>query len=78
MEYYGISALVKLLCAFCFIYLAFYSLQSLELKTFFKKGHDGQIRVLFLLLAIVIGYTANNFFFEILDLSKNFMITIMR
>ncbi|MCJ0583975.1 DUF1146 family protein [Enterococcus cecorum] len=56
------------------IYLAFWSLQSLNLQTLFKKQKASQIRVFMLLLAIGLGYLVSSFFFEILQLSKNLFI----
>ena len=69
-----IEQLVRFICHLIWIYLAFWSLQSLNLQTLFKKNKEGQIRVLMLLLAIGLGYLVSSFFFEILQLSKNLFI----
>ena len=69
-----IEQLVCFISHLIWIYLAFWSLQSLNLQTLFKKNKEGQIRVLMLLLAIGLGYLVSSFFFEILQLSKNLFI----
>ncbi|WP_300122448.1 DUF1146 family protein [uncultured Enterococcus sp.] len=69
-----VEQLVRFISHLIWIYLAFWSLQSLNLQTLFKKNKEGQIRVLMLLLAIGLGYLVSSFFFEILQLSKNLFI----
>ena len=69
-----IEQLVRFISHLIWIYLAFWSLQSLNLQTLFKNNKEGQIRVLMLLLAIGLGYLVSSFFFEILQLSKNLFI----
>ena len=69
-----VEQLVRFISHLIWIYLAFWSLQSLNLQTLFKKNKEGQIRVFMLLLAIGLGYLVSSFFFEILQLSKNLFI----
>ena len=69
-----VEQLVRFISHLIWNYLAFWSLQSLNLQTLFKKNKEGQIRVLMLLLAIGLGYLVSSFFFEILQLSKNLFI----
>lgn len=73
-----IEQLVRFISHLIWIYLAFWSLQSLNLQTLFKKNKEGQIRVLMLLLAIGLGYLVSSFFFEILQLSKNLFIACLQ
>lgn len=72
---YGIDVLVRIFSHFLFIYLAFWSLQSLRLDLIFKKGQQyyKQIKVFYLLLAIFIGYNVSNFFMEVMFLSRDLL-----
>lgn len=72
---YGIDVLVRIFSHFLFIYLAFWSLQSLRLDLIFKKGQQyyRQIKVFYLLLAIFIGYNVSNFFMEVMFLSRDLL-----
>lgn len=70
----SIEQIVRFTSHLIWIYLAFWSLQSLNLQTLFKKQKASQIRVFMLLLAIGLGYLVSSFFFEILQLSKNLFI----
>lgn len=77
MQTFGIDALIRLISHFAFIYLAFWSLGALRIEAFFKSLHTAQIRMLITLLSVVIGYTASNFFLEIITLSKNLFLTFL-
>lgn len=70
---FGIDAIVRIFSHFIFIYLAFWSLQSLRMDTIFKKGQqfEKQIKVFYLIVAIFIGYTVSNFFMEVMFLSRD-------
>ncbi|WP_423740943.1 DUF1146 family protein, partial [Enterococcus cecorum] len=70
----SIEQIVRFTSHLIWIYLAFWSLQSLNLQTLFKKQKASQIRVFMLLLAIGLGYLVSSFFFEILQLSKSLFI----
>lgn len=76
MEYYGSAAIVKLISTFGFVYLAFWSLQALNLQKIFKKGQINQIRILYLFLSVALGYLANEFFFSIITLTRNIIIPL--
>lgn len=77
MQVFGIEAIVRLTSHLAFVYLAFWSLQSLRMETFFKKAHSTQIRMTLVLCAIVIGFTASSFFMECLTLIQNFLLTML-
>ncbi len=70
---YGIDVLVRIFCHFAFIYLVFWGLQSTRLDLLFKKGEQyyKQVRTVFVLLAIIIGYNASNFFMEVMFLTRD-------
>lgn len=70
----NIEQMMRFISHLICIYLIFWSLQSLNLQTLFKKQKAVQIRVLMLLFAIGLGYLVSSFFFEILQLSKNLFI----
>ncbi|HCM89062.1 MULTISPECIES: DUF1146 family protein [Vagococcus] len=70
---FGMDAIVRIFSHFIFIYLVFWSLQSLRMDTIFKKGQqfEKQIKVFYLIVAIFIGYTVSNFFMEVMFLSRD-------
>lgn len=77
MQVYGVTAAVHIVCYFCFIYLTFWALQSLRLDQCFKKGYDGQIKILYLLVSIAIGFGAGSFFLEVITLVKNMILPFL-
>ncbi|MGF2144300.1 DUF1146 family protein [Vagococcus fluvialis] len=72
---YGVDTLVRIFSHFAFIYLAFWGLQAMRLDLLFKKGQQyyKQMRVVFVLLAILIGYNASNFFMEVMFLTRDLL-----
>lgn len=72
---YGVDTLVRIFSHFTFIYLAFWSLQAMRLDLLFKKGQQyyKQMRVVFVLLAILIGYNSSNFFMEVMFLTRDLL-----
>lgn len=75
MQVYGIDALIRIVSHFAFIYLAFWGLRSLRVEQFFKAMHTTQVRLVIVLLATAIGYTASSFFLEIIALCRNIFQT---
>lgn len=78
MQVYGIDALIRLVSHMGFIYLAFWSLQSLKLETFFKRGNTTQVRMILVMLAMALGFQVSSFFLECLSLIRNFAVTILQ
>lgn len=74
MSGFAIQSIFSIISHFLFIYLAFWALQSLKVERCFKKGSVLQIQVLYILLAIVLGYIASSFFLDIIQLVKNIFI----
>ncbi|MCI0129572.1 MULTISPECIES: DUF1146 family protein [Enterococcaceae] len=74
MSVFGIDALVRILSHFIFIYLTFWTLNSLRLDVLFKKGvqYDRQIRLAYVFLSVAIGFQVSNFFLEVIFLVRNF------
>lgn len=76
---YGIDAVVRIFSHFAFIYLTFWALQSLRVDNLFKKGQQyyKQIRLMYLLFSIFIGYTVSNFFMEVMFLTRDLLQGIL-
>ncbi|MFK4567415.1 DUF1146 family protein [Enterococcus sp. UD-01] len=74
MQYYGIDALVRMVCHALFIYLSFWAMQSLRVEQFFKAYQTSQIRLLIVFISIAIGYTVSSFFLEFIALCRNLFI----
>lgn len=74
MSVFGIDALVRIFSHFIFIYLTFWTLNSLRLDVLFKKGiqYDRQIRLAYVFLSVAIGFQVSNFFLEVIFLVRNF------
>ena len=71
MEFIRMQSLVTLISHIFFIGLSFWGLQSLRIDHLFKKNKIQQIQVLYLLFAIVMGYTISQFFLDFLTHSQN-------
>lgn len=70
---YGWTALMHIFMYLLCIYMSYWALQSLNLEKCFKFGNDNQIKIFYLLLAIVIGFITASFFLEVIQLFKNFL-----
>lgn len=66
----GIQATIALAVHLFFIAIAFYGLQSVRLEVIFKKGHVFQVQVMMILLSLVIGTIAGNFFLQVMNWSS--------
>lgn len=76
MQVYGIDAIIRLVTHLAFIYLAFWSLQSVKIEMIFKKNVQRQIRMFYVFVSIFLGYTTSTFFLEIIVLLKNFLLAV--
>ncbi|ELB24535.1 DUF1146 family protein [Enterococcus faecium] len=76
MQVYGIDAVLRIVSHLAFIYLAFWSLCSLRIETFFRPMHNTQIRMAIVLFSIFLGYTASNFFLEVIALCRNLFVSL--
>ncbi|MBT2657871.1 DUF1146 domain-containing protein [Bacillus sp. ISL-18] len=70
MEDFGQIALVSILSHLIFIVIAWYALQAIRLEKLLKQNHVVQARLLYILLAIMIGSSVSNFFLDYLQWSK--------
>ncbi|MFV0557423.1 MAG: DUF1146 family protein [Enterococcus sp.] len=77
MQVYGVDIFVRITSHLAFIYLAFWSLKSIRLETFFKNDHHltTQIRMVIVFIAIALGYIASTFFLELIMLCKNLFVS---
>lgn len=70
MNDFGQIALISIISHLAFIALAWWALQAVRLEKLLKAGHVFQARLLYILLAIVIGSNVSNFFLDYLQWSK--------
>lgn len=74
MQFFGVDAVIRIICHMMFIYVSFWAMQSVRIEQFFKVHHTSQVRLLIVLFSIVIGYTVSSFFLEFLALCRNLFI----
>lgn len=70
MENFGQIALLSIFSHLVFIALAWWALQSIRLDQLLKPNHVFQARLLYILLAIMIGSSVSNFFLDYLSWSR--------
>lgn len=66
----GQMALLGIILHLVFIALSWWALQAIQLEKLLRANHVMQARVLYILLAIVIGSSVSNFFLDYLQWSK--------
>lgn len=66
----AMQSIVAIAVHLFFIVIAFYGLQSVRLEQVFKKGHVFQVQIMMILLSLVIGTTAGNFFLQLMNWSS--------
>lgn len=67
---FGQQALLSILAHLVFIALAWWALQAVRLDKLIRPNHVIQARLLYILLAIVIGSSVSNFFLDYYQWSK--------
>ncbi|MCQ6279907.1 DUF1146 family protein [Bacillus sp. EB600] len=67
---FGQQALLSILSHLVFIGLAWWALQAVRLDKLIRSNHVFQARLLYILLAIVIGSSVSNFFLDYYQRSK--------
>jgi uncharacterized integral membrane protein (TIGR02327 family) len=70
MDNFGQIALLSIFSHLVFIALAWWALQCIRLDKLLKPNHIFQARLLYILLAIVIGSSVSNFFLDYLQWSR--------
>lgn len=66
----GQQALMNVMAYIVFIGIALYALQGLRIEQLFKKGKTFQIQLFYILMSIVIGSVAADFFMNFLTWSQ--------
>lgn len=72
----GIESLVRFVSHLCFVYLAFWSIQSLDYQKWFKKNHVSQVRLFLAILSIALGFMASSMVLECFTLLSNYVYTL--
>jgi uncharacterized integral membrane protein (TIGR02327 family) len=67
---FGQNALISIISHLAFIALAWWAVQAIRLEKLLKPNHVFQARLLYILLAIVIGSAVSNFFLDYLQWSQ--------
>ena len=67
---FGQQALLSIISHLAFIALAWYALQALNFEKFLRANRVFQARLLYLLLAIVLGSIVSNFFLDYLSWTR--------
>jgi uncharacterized integral membrane protein (TIGR02327 family) len=70
VEVFGQQALLSILIHIVFIALSWWALQSLNFEKFLRKNRVFQARVLYVLLAIIMGSIVSNFLLDYLSWSQ--------
>lgn len=74
MDYIGVQSLITIFSHLFFIGLSYWTLQTLRMDHFFKKGHPQQLRVILVLIAVAVGYLASSFFLDFMTHSQNLLL----
>lgn len=67
---FGQIAVLSILSHLIFIAISWWALQAIRLDKLLKAGHVFQARLLYILLAIIIGSSVSNFFLDYLQWSQ--------
>lgn len=67
---FGQQALLSILSHLVFIAIAWWALQAVRLDKLIRPNHVFQARLLYILLAIIIGSSVSNFFLDYFQWSK--------
>lgn len=70
IDAFGQQALLSILIHIVFIALSWWALQSLNCEKFLRKNRVFQARVLYVLLAIIMGSIVSNFLLDYLSWSQ--------
>lgn len=71
MNFLGMQSLITIVSHMFFILLSFWALKGIRIEKFIKKNNIGQARVLYLFIAITVGYTVSTFFIDLILNSQN-------
>ncbi|KRM56538.1 DUF1146 family protein [Lacticaseibacillus sharpeae] len=68
---FGVSALITIMSHLIFILMVWRTLIALRLEKIFKAGHEREIQILMLFIAIGLGYLVSSCFLSLLGAFKN-------
>ena len=71
MIYYGLTALLNIVCNFIFVFLAFYCVQALRLDRYISAQKQGMFKILIILVSIAVGYLCSSFFLDFINNVRN-------
>lgn len=71
MEFIRIQSLITLISHVFFIGLSFWGLQSLRIDHLFKKNKVQQVRFMYTIIAVVLGFILSTFFLDFWTHSQN-------
>lgn len=66
----GIQSVIAIAVQLFFISVSFYALQSIRLEVVFKKNRVFQAQLMLILLSLVLGTIAGNFFLQLMNWSS--------
>lgn len=71
----GVTALITLLAYIIFISLAFWCIQELHIERYIPM-RARQVKLLIILLSILLGYNASEFFMSLIDNIRNLIFLV--
>lgn len=74
MNFIGIQSLIVLLSHLFFVGLSHQVLQIVRFDHLIKKGNTQQLKFLYILIAITIGYSVSNFFLDFIMHTQNLFL----
>lgn len=74
MQTIGWQSLLQIISHFIFIFLTFWAMDAFHIEKWIRKGYEQQARILYILVAITIGYAVSSFVLEIILSSQNLML----
>lgn len=74
MNFIGIQSLIVLLSHLLFVGLSHQILQIVRFDNLIKKGNTQQLKFLYILIAITIGYSVSNFFLDFIMHTQNLFL----
>lgn len=73
MQTIGITALITVVSHLFFVMMAYIVLQCIRTDHLFKKGHEKQMQMLYILLAVAIGWCVSHFVLDLVTYSSNLL-----
>lgn len=71
MNYMLSFGFLAILSHMIFIFLSFWALKAVKIESWIRKGHVREARLLYVFLAIAIGYSVSSFFLDFIEMSSS-------